>query len=68
MESGFADVVTKGTCTLSLRRAMSRLLAPKGLLLRLSLLKIKAKVHAHVLLDTDLRKWKDVFLSVERFS
>lgn len=68
VESGFSDVVSKGTCMLLLHGVMSRLLAPKGLLLRLSLLKIKAKVYAHVLLDTDLWKWKDILLSVERFS
>lgn len=66
MESGVPDVACKGARALSLRRVTPQLLAPKGLLLRLSLLKIKAKVYAHVLLDTDLRKWKDVSLSVER--
>lgn len=68
MESGFSDAVSKGTCTSLLHCKTSQLLAPKGLLLRLSLLKIKAKACAHVLLDTDLRNWKDVFLSVECFS
>lgn len=62
-ESGVPDVACR-VCTLC-RCVTPRLLAPKGLLLRLSLLKIKAKVSAHVLLDTDLRKWKDVSLSVE---
>lgn len=67
MESGLSEVASTGTCTLPLHCVTSRLLAPKGLLLRLSLLKIKAKVYAHVLLDTDLWKWKDILLSVERF-
>lgn len=65
-ESGVPDAAHEGACARSLRRVTPQLLAPKGLLLRLSLLKIKAKVYAHVLLDTDLRKWKDVSLSVER--
>lgn len=64
-EPGLPDVACEGVRTLSLRRVTPQLLAPKGLLLRLSLLKIKAKVYAHVLLDTDLRKWKDISLSVE---
>lgn len=67
MESGLSGAVSKGTCTPLLHCKISQLLAPKGLLLRLSLLKIKAKACAHVLLDTDLRKWKDIFLSVECF-
>lgn len=64
-ESGVPNVACRVAHALLPRRVTPRLLAPKGLLLRLSLLKIKAKVYAHVLLDTDLRKWKDVSLSVE---
>lgn len=67
MDSGLSDGVSKGACARARHRVVPRLLAPKGLLSRLSLLKIQAKVYAHVLLDTDLLKWKDVFLSVERF-
>lgn len=67
MESGFSDVVSKGACT-SLHCITSQLLAPTGLLLRLSLLKKKAKVYAHALLDTDLQRWKDIFLAAECFS
>lgn len=66
-ESGVPNVACKGARALSPRRVTPQLLAPKGLLLRLSLLKIKAKVYAHVLLDSDLRKWKDVSLLVEHF-
>lgn len=63
-ESGFPMSPAR-VRALSLHHVTPQLLAPKGLLLRLSLLKIKAIVYAHVLLDTDLRKWKEVSLSVE---
>lgn len=65
MESGFSDVISKGACTW-LHCVTSQLLAPTGLL-RLSLLKKKAKIYAHALLDTDLRTWKDIFLAAVVF-
>lgn len=64
MESGVPGVISKDTCALPLHCLTSRLLAPKGLLLRLSLLKIKAEVYAHVLLETDLPKWKDLSFTI----
>ena len=68
MESGFPGGAPEGARTLPRHGATSRLLAPTGLSWRLSLLKVGAKVYAHVPSDTDLRKRKDIFLSVERFS